>query len=204
MDLLDLKLEDIKKLYKKKGYPFYERGNFNLNFFGIRQNDHDSHITGQWDDVLGITYKHPSKGWLLFLYPASVDAGTYYSERPLNSKGTAFLVEGHYRGLYSRGIHNRKYEALRQVSNVKVYRDNTKDNIIDLDPSTIEEGIFYTNVHCSFERKSNYKSSAGCQITKARYSDDEYWQFLWHFDKSAEIWGNKFSYSLFNAKDLEE
>lgn len=202
MDLLSISLDQVKELYEKKNYPFYESGHFNINFFGIRQHDHDSHVPGQWDDVLGVTYVHPTKGWLLFLYQASVDAGSYYTKNPMNPDGTAFLVEGHYRGLFCRGLHAGKYQALRQCSNVKVYRDNTKDSVIDLDPSTIQEGIFWTNVHCSFERNSNYKSSAGCQITKARYSEDEYWQFLWHFDESAKIWGNKFSYSLFNAKDL--
>lgn len=202
MRLTELTQDHVRHLYLKCGYPFHEKGDFNVNFFGVRQHDADSSVAGQWDDVLGVMYRHPKKGWLHMLYEASVDAGSYYCQNPLNKYGTANMKEGYYRGLYARGLHNKRFEALRQVSNVTVYRDNNRDNVIDLDPSTTQHGMFFTNVHCSFESRQNYKSSAGCQVTKARYSDDEYWQFLWHFDESAKIWGNKFSYALFNAKDL--
>lgn len=203
MKLTELTQDHVRHMYQKKGYPFFERGNFNLNFFGVRQHDHDSQRPGQWDDVMGLMYRHPKKGWLHFLYEASVDAGSYYTRNPMNPSGTAFMKEGHYGGLYARGKHSGRFEALRQVSSVTVYRDNDRDSVIDLHPDTTQQGMFWINVHCSFERNSNYKSSAGCQVTRARYSDDEYWQFLWHFDESAKIWGNKFSYTLFDSHDLD-
>lgn len=197
--LLSLTLEDIKEAYNKNGFHFFEEGFFNLNFFGIREK---SNKAGTWDDVLGVAYVHPTKGWKVFLYQASVDAGLFYLKNPINKAGTAFIVEGQYSGLYKRGLHNGKFEALRQSRSVKVYRDGNRNDQIDLFPETIQEGMFNVNVHCSFERNANLKSSAGCQILKARYSDPEYWQFLWHFDESIKIWGNSFTYTLFNREML--
>jgi hypothetical protein len=67
------------------------------------------------------------------------------------------------------GLHKGQYEALKQKSNVKVFRDKNKDMIFDMNPSTIMEGVFGINLHRSNPKtESTYVEnwSEGCQVFK--------------------------------------
>ena len=65
----------------------------------------------------------------------------------MNKDGVAILKPGQYRGSHKLGLHQGKYEALRQKSPVKVYRDNNKDGDYDLIEENVQEGIFGINIH---------------------------------------------------------
>ncbi len=101
-----------------KGYAFFENGEFNLNIIGVRNSDTGKKVTNAFDDKLIVAYKQGG-GWVVKEWPATCD----------NGGGTARLVPNQYRGSHAIGLHQGKYEALKQCGPVTVYRDFTKDGI---------------------------------------------------------------------------
>jgi len=140
--------------------------------------------------------------WKFHSWPATTDPGQYWIENPISKDGTAILVPGQYRGSHMIGLHQGKYEALRQRKPVKVYRDNDKDLEYDTDEDTIKEGIYGINIHRSNPYDQSYyvnKWSAGCQVFK-KVAD--FHEFMDICRKAKDIWGNSFSYTLIESKEL--
>ena len=185
---------------KSKGYKVFCNGDYNLNIVGVRTNDRTPNVFNDWITVF---YK-TNDNWNIHTYPATTDTGLYYLKNPLNIKGTAILVPEQYRGVYSLGYHQGQYLALVQSGGtVKVYRDNNRDEIIDMNLQTIENGYFGINIH----RANRFviplyvdRYSAGCQVIK-KYFD--YREFINLCRRSSEIWGNKFTYTLLEENDLK-
>ena len=123
-------------------------------------------------------------------------------EKLLNPKGTAILVPGQYRGCWQIGLHNGKYEALVQKKPVSVYRDGNKDLIYDLDPKKIDKGVFGINIHRSNpygESATVDNWSAGCQVFA---SSKDFKEFMELCGKQKAMYGNSFTYTLLDEKDL--
>ena len=125
---------------------------------------------------------------------------------PINPKGTAVLVPGQYRGTWQLGKHQGKYEALVQRKPVKVYRDNSKDEVIDYNNivTLVDEGYFGINIHRSNPYDQSYeinKWSAGCQVFK---KVDDFNAFMDLCRDSAKVYGPKFTYTLIEEKDLRK
>lgn len=194
-------LSDIKKTLLSKGYVYFERGLYNLNIIGIRANNNNK-ITNLYDDIILLEYKN-GNNWQHIMYPITTEPGEYYMRKKLgNPKGTAILVPGQYRGCWMIGKHNGKYDALVQCRPVKVYRDGNKDDIYDLNPETIKEGIFGINIHRSnenFTRKTIDMYSAGCQVFS---NPKDFRSFMDICKKQMNIYGNSFTYTLINEEDL--
>ena len=57
--------------------------------------------------------------------------GSHWEKNLLNKDGVAILKPGQYRGSHKIGLHQGRYEALKQQT-VKVYRDNNRDGKYDL------------------------------------------------------------------------
>ena len=190
----------VKSVRLRKGYPFYTKGDFNLNIIGIRGNQR---VANSFDDNILCIYKERGI-WICQDYKATTDCGTYWLKNPMRNSGSALLVPKHYRGVYKLDLHNGKYTSLCQrLGDVEVYRDNNRDNVLDLDPSTIEKGRFGINIHRSnpsVASKRVDKWSAGCQV----FADpDQFNQFINICKKSSSIFGNRFSYTLLTIKDFE-
>jgi hypothetical protein len=147
---------------KKLGYAVSEE-DWVLNLFGIRSPTVEAN---SFDDILGVAYKADGE-WKVRFWPGTTDPGTYHLQHPSKVEGTAMLVEGQY-AAWKIDMHGGKYEALCQrAAKVKVYRDADRNNQLDRDPSTIEEGWFGINLHRSSlkgESKTVDKWSAGCQV----------------------------------------
>lgn len=192
---------NIGKTISALGYTFFDKGNYNLNIIGIRKDD-SCVITNKYDDILVVIYKN-GNGWQRSIYSITTEPGDYYMRKHSgNPKGTAILVPGQYRGCWKIGKHNGKYDALIQCKPVKVYRDGNKDNIYDLNPETIDEGLFGINIHRSnqgFTRDTIDMYSAGCQV----FNDpNDFKKFMALCKKQRDIYGNSFTYTLINEKDL--
>ena len=87
---------------------------------------------------------------------------------------------------------------------VSVYRDNNRDMIWDMNPSTITTGMFGINIH----RASAYKelenvgvNSAGCQVIQ---DPNEYKTLIFLAEQAKVQWGNSFTYTLMEQKYLDE
>ena len=122
----------------------------------------------------------------------------------VESKGTAILKPGQYRGSHKLRLHAGKYLALGQKKNVTVYRDNDRDANYDLDESKTDTGLFGINIHRATGRSGGKstrvdKWSAGCQVIA---DNDDWHEFLDICQAAREIHGNSFSYTLIESKDI--
>lgn len=146
------------------GHRVVWRGDFHLNLFGIRSSNRQAN---SFDDILGCAYTVRGM-WRVHYWPGTCDPGTYWLKNPSRVEGTAILVEGQYLDAWKIGLHRGQYEALtQQAGEVRVYRDGTKDQTLNLDPKTIMKGYFGINLHRSSptgESKVVEKWSAGCQV----------------------------------------
>lgn len=193
---------NFEKLFEKKNYSFFTKGNYNLNIIGIRSNNENNIVTNIYDDIIIVDY-NVNKIHKRQIYQCTTKPGLSYMLKPSNAKGTAILVPNQYKGVYSIGLHNGKYEALCQrLGSVKVYRDNNKNKIYDFKPETIEEGNFGINIH----RADKYGNStlvngysAGCQVI---CNPKDFISFMRLCNISKDIYGNKFTYTLITEDDL--
>ena len=189
---------DFSKLFAKKGYKYFTNGNYNLNIIGIRSaNDHK--VTNEFDDYLVVIY-NTSKGTSRAIYKITTQPGISYIENPSNSKGTAILAEGQYRGAYKLGKHKGQ-NALIQIKDVKVYRDNNKDKKYDYDKQSINCGKFGINIHRAGNNSTRINNwSAGCQVFAI---NSEFESFLRLCNKQVENgYGETFTYTLLNEREL--
>lgn len=192
--------EAIKAAMRGKGYVVFgnEAKGYDLNLFGIRTDDLNAN---RFNDVVGVMYLADGQ-WNCFLFPATTDPGTYWRENPMNVAGTAILKPGQYRGAYMVGEH-KGYPALQQKSPMKVYRDADRDNLLEMDESTVQEGMFGINIHRSSSSHASTqvdKWSAGCQVLQ----DPVQFEFLVALaEKARGIHRNSFTYTLLTEADFD-
>ena len=193
---------DYETLFKKKGYKYFTKGEYNLNIIGVRRNN-NKRITNMFDDCLIVIYNN-SKGTQRKLYNITTEPGDYYMRKTLgNPKGTAILVPNQYCGCWKLALHRGKYKALCQRKPVQVYRDGNYNNVYDLEPKTIDTGIFGINIHRANElwtRRTIDQYSAGCQVFN---SPESFQSFIKLCEKQKELYGNSFTYTLLNEEDLK-
>jgi hypothetical protein len=182
---------------KVKNYKFFESGDYNLNIIGIRNSDTGSKVTNVFDDLLTVSYKIGDV-WHFKKWAATTDPGTKGVKEFHNAQGVARLVPGQYRGSHAIGLHQGKYEALKQAKPVKVYRDANKD--MTYDTKLITEGIYGINIHKAGADSTYVENwSEGCQVFKKSADFDEFMALV---KKAATLHGNSFTYTLLESKDL--
>lgn len=194
--------QDFKKLFDKKGYAFFTKGYYNLNIIGVRKHVEDNQIKNIFDDYLVVDYNTP-KGHIRDIYPITTEPGLYYMMNPLSKGGAAILVAGQYKGCYQIAKHRGLYNALCQRKTVTVYRDNNKNSTYDCDPKKTQSGLFGINIHRSSSSGAAYtidKYSAGCQVFK---DIRHFRKFMLTCNEAKKIFGNSFTYTLIDEKDLE-
>jgi hypothetical protein len=190
-------IDKIKQAMKVKNYKFFESGDYNLNIIGIRNSDTGSKVTNVFDDLLTVSYKIGDV-WHFKKWAATTDPGTKGVKEFHNAQGVARLVPGQYRGSHAIGLHQGKYEALKQTKPVKVYRDANKD--MTYDTKLITEGIYGINIHKAGVDSTYVENwSEGCQVFKKSADFDE---FMGLVKKAATLHGNSFTYTLLESKDL--
>jgi len=190
-------IDKIKVAMKAKGYAFFENGDYNLNIIGIRNSDTGNKVTNVFDDMLTVSYKIGDV-WHFKKWAATTDPGTKGVKEFHNAQGVARLVPGQYRGSHAIGLHQGKYEALKQAKPVKVYRDANKD--MTYDTKLITEGIYGINIHKAGADSTYVENwSEGCQVFKKSADFDEFMALV---KKAATLHGNSFTYTLLESKDL--
>ena len=199
--------EQIEKTLNSKGYKYYTDGKekgYDVNIIGIRNSETKDKITNRFDDLITISYKDEDGNWQYHEFDCTTDPGTHWEQNLLNKKGVAILKPGQYRGSHKLGLHQGKYEALRQKKPVKVYRDKNKDGKYDLNEDHVDEGLFGINIHRATGRAGGKsirvdKWSAGCQVIA---DNDDWHTFLDICQSAREIWGNSFTYTLLESEDI--
>lgn len=128
----------------------------------------------------------------LFVMPCTTNSGTYglLNFKKWNSKGVAVIKPNEwYYDVYRYGLHKGKMKALRQIGNMKYYRDGNMDNKID-EKGEIYEGNYYTNFHTNdYKIKKGIKTwligawSVGCIVVN---DITRYYKFIEMVRKSNE------------------
>ena len=195
--------EQIEKTMVSKGYKYFTGGDYDVNIIGVRNSDTKNRVTNAFDDCMTLSYKVEGE-WKFHCYKCTTDPGTHWVENIMREDGVAILKPGQYRGSHKIRLHQGKYEALGQKKPLLVYRDDNRDNNYDLLEESVQEGIFGINIHRATGKKGGKstrvdKWSAGCQVI-ASYDDFE--EFLGICKESSLIWGNSFSYTLLESKDI--
>jgi len=193
-------VQSVMDTYNKLMYPFFTNGQYNLNVFAIRSLDT---VSNRFDDLVCLLYKNEKNIWVLKKYDATTDPGKYYRENPMNVNGTAIIIPGFYKSVYQIGLHNNKYEALRQYRPMRYWRDRNRDNKLDMCGHVYEE-IAYTNIHRATNVKGSTsiqvdKWSAGCNVIA---SYDDFAEFMYICHRAANKYGNSFSYTLFTEDQM--
>lgn len=177
------------------GYRVFDGGHaYNLNIVGLRSS---SRVSGKFDDLIACAYREKIGGpWIVRYWEATLDAGAYWLEHPMRSDGTAILKGGQYRSAYKLGIH-RGYPALTQAERVTVYRDNNRDNLLDMVEGTEVSGLFGINIHKAGESSTQVgKWSAGCQVFAQASSLSELLELCTKQIEAHPSWAPRFTYTL--------
>ena len=193
--------EQIEGAVKAKGYAWFDDASnkgFDVNIVGIRNSATGQVVTNAFDDTLTISYKENGE-WKFHSWPATTDPGKKGVLEYHNAAGVARLVEGQYRGSHAIGLHQGKYEALKQAKTVKVYRDANKD--LTYNEDKIQEGVFGINIHKAGADSTYVENwSEGCQVFKKSADFDA---FMTIIRKSRDIHGNSFTYTLIESSDIK-
>ena len=194
--------EQIEKAVKAKKYVWFEGAkDFDVNIVGVRNNAPAiaDKVTNIFDDCMTLSFKEDGI-WKFYCWMITTDPGTKAVKEFHNPNGVARVVPGQYRGMWAVGLHQGKYEAMRQVKPVKVYRDKNKD--MTFNETIIQEGLFGINGHRSNPKtESAYVEnwSEGCQVFK-RVKDFN--EFMALINKAKTIHGNSFTYTLLESTDI--
>lgn len=189
---------DFQKIFARKGYAFFTKGEYNLNIIGVRHKG--SKVTNHFDDCLVVIYNTPNEQNVKRVFVCTTLPGKKAMEHPMQIKGTAILKEGQYRGAYQIGYHKGKYKALCQKKPLPVYRDGNKDDKFDLNPISIDRGIFGINIHKAGDNSTLVDGwSYGCTVLAKSLDFNALMRLV---EKSANIYGNSFTYTLINEEDL--
>jgi hypothetical protein len=196
---MNVTLNQLTTAMKTAGHKLFSRGDYNLNFIGVRS---DNRKANTFNDVFCVVFKVANQDVLL-QFSCTTDPDMYYRQNPLNSKGTARVKTGQYRGLWQLGRHQGKYPALVQVANITVYRETLANTDLDLSDINTETGLFGINCHRASEHgiaNTVDKFSAGCQVIQ---HPEEYRLLINLCHIAAAKHGNSFTYTLLNQSDLE-
>ena len=198
--------EQIETAVKAKGYKRFEDASnkgYDVNIVGVRNNETKGRVTNAFDDHITISYKIDGE-WYFECFKCTTDPGSHWVKNIMREDGVAILKPGQYRGSHKLRLHQGKYMALGQQKPVKVYRDNNRDGKYDLIEESVQEGLFGINIHRATGRSGGTstrvdKWSAGCQVIA---NNDDWHCFLDICMTAREIWGNSFTYTLIESKDI--
>lgn len=192
-------IPELLKQVQKFGYRIFDGGYaYNLNIIGIRANQNGN----SFNDFLCCAYREEEDGpWTVKYWAATTDPGEFCLKNPEvygTEAGTAIVVPGQYRSAYKLDLHAGKYEALCQRNGkIQVYRDGNRDNILDMDTDTIQEGFFGCNIHKAGANSTQVdKWSAGCQVFARSKDFDELISLCHKQIETHPTWAPSFTYTL--------
>jgi hypothetical protein len=197
--------EKIVAAVKSKGYVYFEDNSnksYDVNIIGVRNSEPGNKVTNLFDDIITISYKDEKGVWQYHEWMNTTDPGkkgVQLFEQYGVKDGVARVVPGQYRGSHMIGLHQGKYEALKQKSPIKVYRDGNKDLVYD--ETKITEGVYGINIHKAGQDSTWVENwSLGCQVFKRVKDFDEFMKIV---KKSKNIHGNSFTYTLLVSNDIK-
>jgi hypothetical protein len=191
--------EQVEAAVKSKGYVWFDGAkDYDVNIIGIRNSATGQKVTNVFDDWLTVSYKIDGQ-WKFHVWPFTTEPGKKGVLEYHNAAGVSRLVEGQYRGSHVIGLHQGKYEALKQAKPVKVYRDANRDMVFD--EKLVSQGVFGINIHKAGVDSAYVENwSEGCQVFK---KEADFNLFMQICRKSRDIHGNGFTYTLIESNDIK-
>ena len=193
--------EKIEAAVKYKGYVWFSDDNnkgYDVNIVGVRNSSVGDKVTNLFDDRLTVSYKVNGQ-WVYKSWEATTDPGKKGVMEFHNAAGVARLVPGQYRRSHTIGLHQGKYEALKQANPVKVYRDANKD--MTFETNKITEGVYGINIHKAGANSTYVENwSEGCQVFKKEADFNEFMKIC---KEAAKVHGQFFTYTLIESKDIK-
>lgn len=190
--------EQIKRVFARKKYKFFENGDYNLNIILVRKDDV---FTDKFTDLLLLVYKEKGQ-FVIKEFNATTKAGRYGVQNPITVNGitgVAVLKEGQYLGAYqfvNSSANKWKAPYFKQIKPITVYRDADKDGFIDRVKE--QTGIFGIQGHQMGAGNVIYNWSIGCWGTPLK----QWRQITAIAQKSAAIYGDKFTITLISQNEL--
>jgi peptidoglycan hydrolase-like protein with peptidoglycan-binding domain len=189
--------DKIEAVIKAKGYKWFDDKDLHLNIVGVRNSDTGTKVTNAFDDKITLSYKKDGN-WIYKEWMNTTDPGTKGVKEYHNAAGVARLVPGQYIDSHFLGLHQGKYEALKQQKPVKVYRDKNKD--MNYDEDVIQEGVFGINIHKAGADSTYVENwSEGCQVFKRAAEFEEFMAIVRQSNKAGY---KSFTYTLIESKDI--
>ena len=189
--------DKIEAAIKVKGYKWFEGKDYHLNLVGVRNSDTGKKVTNVFDDKLTLSYQVGGQ-WVYKEWTITTDPGTKGVKEYHNAAGVARLVPGQYIDSHFLGKHQGKYDALKQIRNVKVYRDPNRD--MTYDETKIQEGVFGINIHKAGKDSTYVENwSEGCQVFKREADFNSMMEVV---RKATQVGFKSFTYTLIESKDL--
>lgn len=199
-NIFDIGLTDVKQLMIKKGYKIFTENGV-PNIIGIRS----ANLTANIYDDRCFAFWNEDGAEVVHSYTITTHPGAYYLLNPIaGTNGTAILVDGQYLNCWELGMHRGKQFALCQRGGeVKVYRDNNKNTVLDLRPETIVSGWFGIDLHHGSinDGVTVDRYSAGCQVWRYHQPHADLMQKF--KELSAKYGFSRFSYTLLNQSDFD-
>ena len=189
--------DKIEAAVKAKGHKWFEDKDLHLNIVGVRNSDTGKKVTNAFDDRITVSWKENGE-WFYKEWMNTTDPGTKGVKEYHNAAGVARLVPGQYIESHALGLHQGKYEALKQARNVTVYRDANRD--MTYDETKTQTGIFGINIHKAGADSTFVENwSEGCQVFK-RAADFE--EFMTIARKSNKAGFKYYTYTLIESNDI--
>jgi hypothetical protein len=146
------------------GHQIFENGDYDVNLIGVRS---ANRVANRFDDTFHCVWKE-NNTWHEICVPCTTDPGSYWLAHG-RVEGTAILKAGQYRGAWTIGKHRGQYDALVQIRPVDVWRDNNRDEVLNMEGMNIQKGIFGINIHRANPNPDTpstavNKWSAGCTV----------------------------------------
>jgi hypothetical protein len=183
--------DKIEKVVKAKGYKWFED---KLNIVGVRNSATGKAVTNAFDDRITVS-QFIGGQWKYWEWMNTTDPGRKGVMEFHNAAGVARMVPGQYIDSHGLGLHQGKYEALKQFKPVKVYRDDNKD--LTYDETKIQEGVFGINIHRAGTDSTLVENwSEGCQVFKRAADFDAFMDICRKSGQKA------FTYTLIESKDI--
>jgi hypothetical protein len=215
----------ILDTYEKLDYKMFTDNskNLNLNAIGFRSNERKG---GKFDDLLGFWYVDPTSDSayitpeqiILVLFAGTTDPSRKYLLNPMTGNRTLIMKAGQYLQCYAlcgpgyasqnkyglNGHGKNKILALRQIGDITYWLDTNKDEYLSIGEAGVKTftGIRQTNIHPAARyqvREWIGPYGAACQVLQV-YAN--WLVYIDAFVRSAELWGNCFSYTLIEEHEL--
>jgi len=168
-------MEEIKEAVVKilKG-TWFEDPDYNLNLGGIRNDEEEkAEESGEEGEILSLQ-ENTFNDWIYVawkeggrqrfeIFTATTDPGYSWRKDPQRKDGVGSVREGYFPSVYRLGMHGSREALVQNGPSFQVYRDNNRDKVLTLDPSTTEKGWGFNLHYMGDGTKYVNRWSGGCQ-----------------------------------------